>query len=123
MQFRNVHTTNMSENACGIIINGCHTDIVLKSYSNRTLLIVTHFKKFGTLLTINRESSVNGYNSDVYAIKTLFGNENNDIHVAARYIAQQINIEKPLLLSIALKNYDLSTLKSIVAAVNKMKSC
>lgn len=83
----------MGDCACGIVINGCHTDIVLKSYryykiifisylfkihlqycyifiySNRTLLIITQFKKFGTLLTINRESSVNGYNSDVYTIK------------------------------------------------------
>ncbi|XP_077260638.1 proteasome assembly chaperone 3-like [Temnothorax americanus] len=111
----------MSERACGIVTNGHHTDIVLKSYSNRTLLIVTHFKKLGTLLTINRESAVNGYNSDVFSIKTVFGSDNNDVHVAARYIAQQINIEKPLLLSIALKDYNLETLKSIVAAVNQIK--
>ncbi|XP_077261204.1 proteasome assembly chaperone 3-like [Temnothorax americanus] len=111
----------MSERACGIVTNGHHTDIVLKSYSNRTLLIVTHFKKLGTLLTINRESAANGYNSDVFSIKTVFGSDNNDVHVAARYIAQQINIEKPLLLSIALKDYNLETLKSIVAAVNQIK--
>ncbi|KYN18518.1 GPN-loop GTPase 2 [Trachymyrmex cornetzi] len=113
----------MSERACGIVTNTYHTDIVLKSYSNRTLLIVTHFKKFGTLLIINRESAANGYSSDVFTIKTVFGNENNDIDLAARYIAQQINIEKPLLLSIALKDYDLNTLKSIVAAINQIKPC
>ncbi|KAL0124238.1 hypothetical protein PUN28_006232 [Cardiocondyla obscurior] len=113
----------MSERACGIVTSGHHTDIVLKSYSNRTLLIVTHFKKFGTLLMINRESAANGYNSDIFTIKTVFGSDNNDVHVAARYIAQQIDIEKPLLLSIALKNYDIKTLKSIVAAVNQIKSC
>ncbi|KAL6254346.1 hypothetical protein P5V15_014394 [Pogonomyrmex californicus] len=111
----------MSECACGIVTNGHQTDIVLKLYSNRILLIITHFKKFGTLLTVNRESSVNGYNSDVFTIKTIFGNDNNDVHVAARYIAQQINIEKPLLLSIALKDYDLETLKSIVTVVNQIK--
>ncbi|KAG5305686.1 PSMG3 protein, partial [Acromyrmex insinuator] len=111
----------MSERACGIVTNSHYTDIVLKSYSNRTLLIVTHFKKFGTLLIINRESAVNGYSSDVFTIKTVFGNENNDIDLAARYIAQQINIEKPLLLSIALKDYNLNTLKSIVAAINQIK--
>ncbi|GAB1863093.1 PSMG3 protein [Camponotus japonicus] len=111
----------MTERSCGIVINGHHTDIVLRPYSNRTLLIVTHFKKFGTLLMINRESSVNGYTSDVFTIKTLFGSDNNDIHVAARYIAQEINIEKPLLLSIALKDYNVKTLKSVVAAVNQIK--
>jgi len=112
----------MSERACAIVTNGHHTDIVLKSYSNRTLLIVTHFKKFGTLLMINRESSAKGYNSDVFTIKTVFGSDNNDVYVAARYIAQQINIEKPLVLSIALKDYDVNTLKAIVAAVNQIKS-
>lgn len=111
----------MSERACGIVTNGHHTDIVLKSYSNRTLLIVTHFKKLGTWLTINRESAVNGFSSDVFTIKTVFGSDNNDVHIAARYIAQQINIEKPLLLSIALKEYNLETLKSIVTAVNQIK--
>lgn len=111
----------MSERACGIVTNGHHTDIVLKSYSNRTLLIVTHFKKLGTWLTINRESAVNGFSSDVFTIKTVFGSDNNDVHIAARYIAQQINIEKPLLLSIALKEYNLETLKSVVTAVNQIK--
>lgn len=112
----------MSERACAITTNGHHTDIVLKPYSNQTLLIITHFKKFGTLLTVNRESSVNGYNNDVYTIKTHFGSDNNDVHLAARYIAEQINIEKPLLLSIALKDYDIETLKAIAAAVNHIKT-
>ncbi|XP_025159647.1 proteasome assembly chaperone 3-like [Harpegnathos saltator] len=99
-------------------------------HSNRTLLIITHFKKFGTLLTINRDSSINGAsvddvplntNSDVFTIKTHFGSDNNDVHVAARYIAQRIDIEKPLFLSIALKDYNIETLKAIVTAINQIK--
>ncbi|XP_011868649.1 PREDICTED: uncharacterized protein LOC105562425 [Vollenhovia emeryi] len=112
----------MSERSCSIVTNGHNTDIILRPYSNRTLLIVTHFKKLGTFVTVNRESAVNGYNSDVFTIKTVFGSDNNDVHLAARYIAQQINIEKELLLSIALKDYDLAILKSIVVAVNQIKS-
>lgn len=113
----------MNEQACSIITSGGHhTDIVVKSYSNRALLIVTHFKKFGTVLSINRESSINGYTSDVFSIKTLFGSDNNDIYLAARYIVEQIDIKTPLLLSISLKDYSVETLKSVVDAINQIKS-
>lgn len=40
---------------------------------------------------------------------------------ASRYIAEQINANKSLLISIYLKDYDLDTLKAIVAAINEMK--
>ncbi|KAK0168844.1 hypothetical protein PV327_002610 [Microctonus hyperodae] len=106
---------------CGILVNGNHTDIVLKIYSNRLFLIVTQFEKLGSLVTVNRGSPINQFDSDIYTAQTIFGNDSEKIHAAARYIAESIKIDRPLLISIALKDYELLTVKKIVAAIKKVK--
>ncbi|XP_012256195.1 proteasome assembly chaperone 3-like [Athalia rosae] len=104
------------DKAFGVLIKGIHTDIAIKSYRNRALLIVSQFEKFGSIITVTREESAK---SDVYTVKTILGKDDDQTHVAARYIAEQISIEKPLLLSICLKDYGIDTLKLIVAAIKK----
>lgn len=107
---------------CGIVINGNHTDIALTFYKNRIFLIVTQFGKFGSMVTINRGSALNQFdNNHIYSAQTIFGNDSEEIHASARYIAEAIEIDRPLLLSIALKDYELSTLKQIVLAIKKIK--
>ncbi|XP_012170793.1 proteasome assembly chaperone 3 [Bombus terrestris] len=110
----------MINHSC-VITHGHHTDIALKIYSNRILLIITHFKKFGSLIAISRGSSFNQYNNSIYSTKVLFGKDDVELVAAARYIAEQINVDKPLLISISLKDYEPDTLKPIVAAINDMK--
>lgn len=110
----------MRNHSC-VITHGHHTDIALKIYSNRILLIITHFKKFGSLIAISRESSFSQYNNSAYSAKVLFGKDDVELVAAAQYIAEQINIDKPLLISISLKDYEPDTLKPIIAAINDMK--
>ncbi|OAD46961.1 Proteasome assembly chaperone 3 [Eufriesea mexicana] len=111
----------MKDHAC-IVTHGYHTDIALKIYSNRIFLIITHFKKFGSLIAISRGTSVCQYNNSIYSTKILFGKDDVEIMAAARYIAEQINADKPLLISISLKDYELDTLKTIVKTINDMKA-
>lgn len=111
----------MKNHACAIITHGHHTDIALKIYSNRILLIVTHFEKFGSLVTVTRGAALPQFNDSVYSSKVLFGKDDVEIVAAARYIAEQINADKPLLISISLKDYDVETLRAVVEAINKMK--
>lgn len=61
---------------------------------------------------------------DIILIKccrTCFGHADEMICAAARYIAEHIDVNKPLLVSLVLKDYEVETLKSVVAAVNHMK--
>ncbi|PBC34688.1 Proteasome assembly chaperone [Apis cerana cerana] len=109
----------MKDHAC-VDIHGHHTDIILKVYSNRLLLIVTQFKKFGSLISINRGSLFNQYNNSIYSTKVLFGKDDVEVIAAARFITEQINTDKPLLISISLKNYDSIILKTIVTIINDM---
>lgn len=50
----------------------------------------------------------------------MFGKDDVEVVAAARYIAEQINVDKPLLISISLKDYEPDTLKVIIAAINDM---
>lgn len=111
----------MKSNACAIVTKGYHTDIALKIYSNRVLLVVTHFKKFGSLIAVTRGSSFHPFNSSIYSTKVLFGKDDIEIVAAARYIAEQINVDKPLLISLSLKDYEPDTLKAIVTAIDTLK--
>lgn len=107
------------DKSCGVIINEIHTDIVVKNYRNRIFLVITQFKKFGSIITVTREEAAK---TDVYTIKTILGKDDDETHVAARYIAEQTGIQKPLLVSICLKDYGVDTLKCIVAAIKKLQS-
>ncbi|EZA57731.1 hypothetical protein DMN91_003300 [Ooceraea biroi] len=109
----------MNKHCCGIVINDKVINIVLKVYSNQNLLIVTHLNKPGPLLLVTRESFQNGFNENnsVFTIKALFGHVESEVCAAARYIAEHVNIDKPLLLSLALEDYKLKTLEAVVAAL------
>ena len=53
--------------------------------------------------------------------RVIFGKDDPEIHAAARFIAEQINIDRPLLISICLKDFEVSTLRTVVKAINKIK--
>lgn len=111
----------MKNHACAIVSNGHHTDIALKVYSNRIFIIVTHYKKFGTLISVNRQSALDQFDSETYSTKVLFGKDDIELLAAARFIAEQIKINKPLLISISLRECNREILTDIVSAINKIK--
>lgn len=111
----------MKDHAFAVSRNGYHTDIAVKVYSNRIFLIVTDFKKIGTLICINRQSPVDCFSSNIYSTKVIFGNDDVGIVAAARFIAEQIDIDRPLLISLSLKEYSGEILKPIISAINQRK--
>ncbi|KZC09943.1 Proteasome assembly chaperone 3 [Dufourea novaeangliae] len=111
----------MKNYVCAIITHGHHTDIALKIYSNRILLIITHFKKFGSLVSVTRGPILQQFGGSYNSIKVVFGRDDIEVAAAAKFIAEQITPDKPLLVSISLKDYDSDTLKAIAAAINEIK--
>jgi len=119
------------ENCHGVIkskvisarIDGTETDIVLNDYRDRLFIILTQYKKLGSLVAVCRET-VNTYSvcSEVYQVRTILGQEETAFHVAARYLTEQTQMNKPALYSIALKDCSLRTLKAIkdIIMQNKM---
>ena len=112
----------MKNYACAIVTHSHHTDIALRIYSNRILLIATHVKKFGSLIAVSQGPALLPFNNSVYSTKILFGKDDIEVVAAARYIAEQINADIPLLISLSLKHYDKDTLNAIVAAIKKFEA-
>lgn len=112
----------ITNESCSVTIDGDKTDICFKIYSNRIFLILTQYKKFGSFITVEKESGLREFNSDVYSTKTILGTDAPEIHAAARFIAEQTNIDRTLLLTISLKDYSPDFIKKIVSVLNKIKS-
>ncbi|XP_076383362.1 proteasome assembly chaperone 3-like [Megalopta genalis] len=116
--------TNISNNVCSKDLKIFYlsaTDGGVTNFCNRILLIVTHFKKFGSLVSVTRGPLIHQLTNSVFSTKVLFGKDDIEVVAAARFIAEQINADKPLLLSISLKSYDPDTIKAIASTVNEMK--
>lgn len=112
----------ITNDSCSVAIDGNKTDICFKVYSNRIFLVLTQYKKFGSFITVEKESGLKEFNSDVYSTKSVLGVDAPEIHAAARYIAEKINIDRTLLLTISLKDYNPDFIKKIVNVLNKIKS-
>ncbi|XP_050343139.1 proteasome assembly chaperone 3 isoform X2 [Nymphalis io] len=94
-------------------IDDVPTEIVIAEYTDKTLLIVSQYQKIGSLLTIQRDQVHNPLGIDnIYTTKVIFGAAGEEQQVAARYLAEAINITKPLCIFINLKSYDIETVKA-----------
>lgn len=54
--------------------------------------------------------------------RVIFGKDEEEIHAAARYIAEQVESDKALLMSICLKDFEVSALRTIAKAIKKLRS-
>lgn len=89
------------------------TEIVIAEYTDKTLLIVSQYQKIGSLLMIQKDQIQNPVGTnDIYSTKVIFGATGEEQQVAARYLAEAINITKPLGIFINLKSYDIETVKA-----------
>jgi hypothetical protein len=107
----------------GVKINGTETDRVLNEYSDRLFIVLSQYKKFGSLIAVCKESAniKNGY-SEGYQVRTILGQEEPAFNLAARYLTEQTQMTKPVLYSICLKDCSLWILEAIkdIILQNKM---
>lgn len=97
----------------GAIINNNHTDIVFVEFVNKIFLIVTQYKRIGSLISIQKTSNTSTSDHQyTYDINTLFGSNENE-YLAARYITEVFPTEKQILFFSALKDHSRETLQGI----------
>lgn len=104
-------------------IDGVSTDILLTEYSDKTFLILSQYEKIGCLLSIQKDEihSPSGSN-DIYTTRVIFGATGEEQQVAARFLAEGINVKQPLYLFINLKSYDIETVKACKDIVLDLQS-
>lgn len=94
-------------------IDEISTEIVFAEYSDRMLIIISQYQKIGSMLLVQKDQVPNPLGTnDIYTTKVIFGATGEEQQVAARYLAEAINITKPLCIFINLKSYDIETVKA-----------
>lgn len=114
-----VEESNSNIHIFAALLEGVHTDIVFCAFTNRYLIIATQYEKAGSLLNVTIEEAENGIevSPPVYNVVNLFGPENIEQFAAVRYIAEKLNIRKPLKVFLCLKNYKVDTIKALTEAL------
>lgn len=118
-------------------IEGNNTDVVCASFTDRDFIMVTQYRKAGTLVSVSVEKSASKpLVEPTYTTKVLMGKDEDLTHVFSRAIAETVykcresvaggdapnpstNL-KPLLCTLALKEPTPAALNQIV---NVIKSC
>jgi len=99
---------------------GRHTQIVLTQFKDRTLLAVTQLNKIGTICQVVKES-VGGVSerkgAPVYSCEILLGEASEAVTLLGRLLAERLGIEKPLLLTTAVKGLQLEQVKTLAEFV------
>jgi hypothetical protein len=102
----------------GRLVQGLQTDLVITNFTNKTLLVLTQLRKLGTVLEISRDSVRNAAEGSsgrtVYTITTLLGSEDEEILLFARILAERLNLAKPVLLTLAVKQLDNNKIRELV---------
>jgi len=118
-------------------VEGDSTDVVCASFSDRDFIMVTQYRKVGTLVSVSVEKSASKPLVDpTYTTKVLMGKDDDITHVFSRAIAEVVykcresaregdtpnpstNL-KPLLCTLALKNPTPAALSKVISVV---KNC
>lgn len=104
-------------------IDDVPTEIVLADYTDKTFLIISQYQKLGSMLTIQKDQINSPLGTDdIYTTKVIFGATGEEQQVAARYLAEAINISKPLNIFINLKSYDIETVKACKDVILDLKN-
>lgn len=101
------------------IIDNHHTEFVITNFTNKILFFITQFEKIGNLYSVETEQVQNDIlsNETVYSIKPLLGAGSIEVEAALRYLSEKLNIKKPLIISLTLKDFKVQHLKKLIKCV------
>ena len=90
-------------------------DVIITHFADKIQIIVTDISKAGSIFHIARDKPKNSqnFNADhksdyIYSVELLLGVESPELLTTARYLAQVLNQEKPILLTLGFKNPKIS---------------
>lgn len=102
-------------------IRGKHTDLIITRYTNRTLVILTQLRKLGIVLEVSRDTVRNPTEGSsgraVFSVKTLLGQDSEEVHLLGRMLAERVDLTNPLLLTVGAKDLDIPTAKELASFV------
>ena len=110
----------------GTKIANIHTDITFAEFTDNHLLLVSQNGKIGNVLKVSKhQRGGENFNTaqDVFEVRSLFGVERVEEQAVARFIAEKLGLQKPLIVLLHLYNYDRATVLALLDAVkNKLEN-
>ncbi|KAK6179195.1 hypothetical protein SNE40_011611 [Patella caerulea] len=109
----------VSTNQVAYEVNGIPSEIVVSQFTDKLFIVVTQYKKIGTVLQINKEVILDEMQqaSTVYNIKVLLGKDEPLTHVIAKNLTSEINTNKQIILTVALKDSSPQTVKILKSLI------
>lgn len=107
-------------------INGVHTEILLHTFVNKNLLIITQYEKLNNVFTAYNDAAVSGVVRDRFVnVKHKFGMTTDEIECGIRFLLTNIelpNFDKDLevVVCLGLKEYNGKILKQIGSVLNRL---
>ncbi|CAG7729534.1 unnamed protein product [Allacma fusca] len=105
-------------------INSLQTEITIQDFSNRSLIFISQCEgRLGTFLEVTQDKpdfDTFDPSTNTLTIKTFFGVDTEEVELAARIFAGALNISKPLIISIALKDFSKDNLFAIRDSLKKL---
>lgn len=115
------HNAHKIRTAC-VTIDGSPTHIIVQPYVDRIFILVTQSGKMGTMISASVDVTLAGAES--YNVQVLMGKRDvPELELCARSIMSIIKNDgcsKPLLISIALKRHNISTIREVINQVRQM---
>ena len=104
-----------SANVFAAVVDGTHIDFASCVFGETDFLCITEYQKLGTVIQVEIESSqvVEGPNR-IYSTRVLLGEDSESVRAAARFLAEQLNTRKQLIVTLALRQVTPALLKHIV---------
>ncbi|KAL4236667.1 Proteasome assembly chaperone 3 [Mactra antiquata] len=96
-------------------INGNRTELICTEFEDRFFFIVTQFNKIGTLVKVTHDNIADetGSGISMYSTDVLMGKDEPLTHVVVKNLITDIKKHKPILISIALKDTAVGTVKTL----------
>ncbi|XP_069127458.1 proteasome assembly chaperone 3-like [Argopecten irradians] len=90
-----------------VTVNNQKTEILCSHFADKLFVIVTQFNKMGNLIELTRDAAVNDAitpSRPSYSTKVLMGRDEPLMHVLAKNVLGKLDIKKPVMLALALKD-------------------
>ncbi|KAM4632266.1 proteasome assembly chaperone 3 [Discoglossus pictus] len=106
------------------VINGISTQVVCSAFSNYIMVVVTQYGKMGTLVSVTPNVVSGDLGKPSLTTKVLLGPDEPLVHVCAKNLVTFVSQEsknKPILLSLALKDKSVDSIKLLKDVIRNCK--
>ncbi|KAL3868761.1 hypothetical protein ACJMK2_041526 [Sinanodonta woodiana] len=112
----------VKNNCIAVEVNSHKTELVCCTFEDRIFCIVTQYQKLGMLVDVTREIVMEETDTAPprYSTRVLLGKDEPMTHVLAQTLISKLDIHKPIILAMALKDTAPSSVKKLAEYLTQL---